>query len=550
MVAQARHRDRRAGPPRPWHGEARVVGQTPLPMTAETTPEAEHPAAPSPARRSLAARLRRPLAALGGGLLLTLSIPPWGWWPLAFLGLALVDRSLAGASPGQRFRRGWLTGLGLLAPSTVWLAAFTPPGYVFEVAGFATFLGVAFLAVPPTRWRWLALPGAWAVFEAVKGRWPFGGVPLSELAVGQAAGPLAGPARIGGVLLVALVTVAVGVALSAAIERAWRPGAIALVLSLAVVGASAVAPKGEDTGETISVAYVQGGGEQGTVDEETDDREVFEAHLAASEAVPVGTDLTLWPENVVNVEGPVSDAVEGTELADLARRLDTTLVIGAVEGEGADRFRNSSIAYDADGDVVARYEKVRRVPFGEYVPLRDLLEGVAGNALPSKDAIVGEDTNTLDTPAGRVGVVISWEVFFGDRGRDAINGRGRPAELLLNPTNGSSYPGTQVQSQQVAFSRLRAIETGRWEVQAAPTGFSAFVSPTGDVFQRSAVSERRVEVREVPLRQGRTLYLRWGPWPPFLLAVGLVVAAWAIPASPTRRRSRERSGASGAAAST
>ena len=86
-----------------------------------------------------------------------------------------------------------------------------------------------------------------------------------------------------------------------------------------------------------------------------------------------------------------------------------------------------------------------------------------------------------------------------------------------------------MQSQQVGASRLRAIETGRWEVQAAPTGFSAFISPEGTVLLRSAVSEARVEVRKIPLRDGQTIYLRRGPWPPFLLGVATVVASWLLP---------------------
>ncbi|CAN5643548.1 apolipoprotein N-acyltransferase [soil metagenome] len=498
----------------------------------DAAPADEAEATPRP---PLAVRARRPLTALGGGLLLAFSLPPWGWWPLAFVGIALLDRSLDGARFGARFRRAWLAGFGLLAPSTAWMFSFTPPGYVIEVIGFAAFLGVAVAAVPSNRWRWLALPGAWVLFEALKNRWPFGGVPLSELALGQVAGPLAGPARLGGVLLVGMLTGTVGVSLSAATQRAWRPAAAGLAAVLLVVGLAAVAPSGSNTSETISVAYVQGGGEQGTVDADTDDREVFLAHLRASDAVPVGTDLTVWPENVVNVDGPLSDTREGGELADLARRLDTTLVVGAVETVDAKSFRNASIVYAPDGEVIGRYNKVRRVPFGEFVPARGLLDDLAGDALPSRDAIAGEESNTLDTPAGRVGIVISWEFFFGDRGRDAISGRGEVGELLLNPTNGSSFPGTVVQSQQVGASRLRSIETGRWEVQAAPTGFSAFVSPSGEVLQRSAVSERRVENRDVPLRDGRTLYLRWGVWPVVILALGLVVASRAIPEALRRR---------------
>ena len=87
-------------------------------------------------------------------------------------------------------------------------------------------------------------------------------------------------------------------------------------------------------------------------------------------------------------------------------------------------------------------------------------------------------------------------------------------EALLNPTNGASYTGTIVQTQQVASSRLRAIETGRWVAQAAPTGFSEFVTPDGDVIDRTAVSEQAVIRHQIELRTGRTWYVTLGdaPW--------------------------------------
>ena len=91
-------------------------------------------------------------------------------------------------------------------------------------------------------------------------------------------------------------------------------------------------------------------------------------------------------------------------------------------------------------------------------PLRSLIEPLGGGALPERDAIVGDHPADLDTPVGRVSVAISWEIFFGERGRDAINNGG---QVLLNPTNGSSYRGTLVQTQQVANSQMRAIDATR-----------------------------------------------------------------------------------------
>ncbi|MCY4434731.1 MAG: apolipoprotein N-acyltransferase, partial [bacterium] len=81
---------------------------------------------------------------------------------------------------------------------------------------------------------------------------------------------------------------------------------------------------------------------------------------------------------------------------------------------------------------------------------------------------------------------------------------------------------------QVASSRLRALETGRWVAQAAPTGFSAFIDPDGNVHQRTAVSERKVIQAEIDLRTGQTLATRSGPWPMLALAAAALVTAWAF----------------------
>jgi apolipoprotein N-acyltransferase len=112
-------------------------------------------------------------------------------------------------------------------------------------------------------------------------------------------------------------------------------------------------------------------------------------------------------------------------------------------------------------------------------------------------------------------------VFFSGRANEGIDAGG---SMLVNPTNGSSYTGTVLQSQQIASSRLRAVETGRWLVQVSPTGFSAFVSPNGEVFDRTAVSEQRVVIRDVPQRTGSTLYSQLGDQPIIILLTALVAS--------------------------
>jgi apolipoprotein N-acyltransferase len=464
--------------------------------------------------------------AVGGGLLVAASLPPMGFWILAFPGLVLLDRCLEDGSRAARFRLGWLFGIALLWPTIWWIHELTLPGWIIAGPALAAFLGVVVAFSPAGAGRWLALPGAWVLFEAWKGRWPFGGVPLSNLAVGQVAGPLAPIARVGGSLLVGAVTVVVAVGISAALRRSWRAAGIAAAATVAALLVAAVAPSGSGTAREIRVALVQGGGEQGTHAIDTDSGEVTEVHLAATELVDEPVDLILWPENVVHTEGPVLDDPVGDRLADVARDDDATFIFGATEGYDEVRgFRNAAIAFGPDGEVVARFEKERRVPFGEFVPLRSLIEPFAPDTLPGRDAIPGTGDAVLDTPAGTFGVVISWEVFFPDRARDAIgNGGG----VLLNPTNGSSFTGTQVQGQQVASSRLRALETGRWTLQVAPTGFSAVVSPDGDVLQRTGVSEQRVLYATVEHRTGLTWAVRFADWPTLVLAALAVAGGWAV----------------------
>ena len=451
------------------------------------------------------------------------SLPPVGLWPLAVVGIIGIDWAIRDAPVAARFRRGWLAGVALMGPTTWWMRELTLPGWALASLGLGALLGVAVVAVPPRAGRWVALPGAWVLFEAVRGRWPFGGVPLSTLAVGQVSGPLAPVARVGGGLLVGAVTVAAAVAAAAAMRRQHRSALVAAGAVVAALVLAVTAPAGVGSGRWLTVDVVQGGGPQGTYARDTDAGDVVDRHLAASRSARRDADLVLWPEDILDVEAPFEARDEGRQVIEMSRRLRGVLVVGVIE-ESGDRFTNEAVALRG-GRVVDRVGKQRRVPFGEFVPFRSLVEPLAPAMMPRRDAVVGRGPAVLNTPAGPFGVVISWEVFFGDRARDAI---GNGGQLLLNPTNGSSFTGTQVQSQQVASSRLRAIETGRWVLQAAPTGFSVVINPEGRVQQRTGVSERAVLRADVELRRGRTWAVAFGDWPAVLLGAGLVGAGRAL----------------------
>lgn len=493
------------------------------------------------------------LLALGGGACVALSLPPWGFWPLAFAGIAAFEVALGEqARRGQRARRGWLFGAGWLYMGMGWMWFLTAPGYLLAAAMFAGLHAAAAALAPTGPWRAVGRPLAHTAAESVRLFVPFGGVPLATLPIGQAGGPLLGVVRVGGVILLTWVVFQIGFALAGVIssvaQRAANPrpsvaphGLVGLAVVLLVVVVAAIAPDGRSFSDgpapTLTVAAVQGGGLQGTRAIYTDSREVVERHLAASATITPGSvDLVVWPENVVDVP-TFAESMEIGEITAEAGRIGAPFAVGITEDTtigGVRGFLNAQVVVDIDGSVISRYDKVRRVPFGEYMPLRAVLDalGAPTDQVP-RDAVAGTGPAVLTLPDGsKVATVISWEVFFGGRARDGVSNGG---SWIANPTNGSSYTGTVLQGQQVASSRLRAVENGRWVVQASPTGFSAFITPNGDVRQRTGVSEQRVIIDTITLADGRTWYSRTGDLP-WLLGVILALAAvLVVPPRLTRR---------------
>lgn len=409
-----------------------------------------------------------------------------------------------------------------------WMWFLTAPGYLVAAGLFAVLHGTAAttarsLAGPDATRHAMTLVVCHSLVEALRLSWPFGGVPLATLGISQVAGPLRWLAPLGGVILITTVTMWIAMG-----PRRARAVAAAILL---VIGARVLDTTGT-TGSTLTLAIVQGGGEQGTHAIDTDPRVVFDRHLAATRTIAVDKrlDAVVWPENVINLSGAglFVDSVERREIAEQARRLGVPFVVGITESAGRNSFTNAQVVIGPDGDVVGRYDKVRRVPFGEYMPFRRQLSalGAPTNLVP-RDARVGDARAFLDVPTSRgdvrVAVAISWEVFFGGRVNEGVVD---DAQIVINPTNGSSYTWTILQSQQVASSRLRALEQRRWVVQIAPTGFSAFVSPEGTVHQRTDISRSSVTERTVELRSGRTPYSRLGNAPYIWGLVILAALGW------------------------
>lgn len=489
--------------------------------------------------------------ALLAGFGLALSLPPFGFWILAFPSAALLWWRLRGLRWPTRLAVGWTAGLGLFVPSLWWVTAFNVYGGIVLMVVEALALAFASTVVPRGLGRTPTLVGAMVLMEALRGIWPFGGLPMGSVALGQASGPLADAARLGGpLLLVALVWLAgagLGLLTECALtwaralgERMWGPAprltgrivaaatALAIVCALGIWGGAS--SDGGNAVSTLRVAAVQGGGVRGLSKSQVPPQTVFNAQVQATNEIPrldhgIPPSLVLWPEDVVSLDDLLdSDPVKGV-LAAMAVRADATLVVGVTETVSSTRFRNEIVAFSPSGHIVGRFEKVHRVPFGEYVPFRGFFKHLASLAGVPQDAIPGHGNGVIRTPAAPLGAMVSYEVFFAERGWLPTRAG---AQLLIVPTNTSSYATSQVPCQEVAAARLQAISEGRDLVQAAPTGFSSFIDHDGRVLARSSLGARDVLIRDVALRTGRTVYQRAGDLPVLVGAGLLVVLGWLL----------------------
>jgi apolipoprotein N-acyltransferase len=470
------------------------------------------------------------------GCLFAWSLPPSGIWWATPVATVLVLTALAGSHPRVRLALGLLTGAGWFGLSLFWLHAFSLVGFALLVLMSMPLLAAG-LMLPFVRHHPAAgVPAVLAAMELIRSVVPFGGFPLGGLSLGQVDGPWLGWATLAGPWAVVAAATATGaLAWHVAVAKAWRRRALALATIIASLTAPASAAFLSSTavGPTWRVAAVQGGGPRGIPAVLTSPDGAFLRHdrLTRDASIKPGTDAIVWPEDVVDVDGSFAGSAQEREIRDLARTKGLPLLVGVVEDVGATGFSNAAISYDRAGGMVGRYDKVHRVPFGEYVPFRQLLGHFVDLSLVPRDAVPGTSRPTV--PLGRVhaGVVISYEVFFPAQARSAVRAG---ATVLVVPTNAASFATAQVPAQELAAARLRAVENQRDLIQVAPTGYTAAITAHGRVLARTGLGAAIVLTADLRLRTGRTLYSRLGDRPAEL--VTLLILCW------RRRPARHGSG--------
>lgn len=503
---------------------------------------------PSPAgdsRRRVARPQRwRGAAALALGLLAAAAFAPLAWTPLsvaAVAGLALICRHMR-VRTGARL--GFIFGLAFFLPLLHWSSTLVgaPPWLLLSVsqAAFGVLLGAGLTAVSRLPYWPMWAASVWVAEELIRSRMPFGGFPWGRLAFSTAGTPFAPYASVGGAPLVTFLVALCGTLLAAAVVS-WRGPArsgralwlvslaalipaLGLAIPLPTAGESASGPA------TATVAVVQGNVPGAGLDAATEDRAVLRMHVAETvrlaNRVAAGSaprpDAVIWPENASDLD-PYSDAAARDLIDSAARAVQVPILVGAVLDAG-NNVRNSGIVWDPVTGPGVVYDKRRPVPFGEYIPLRPLARKVSAKVdLVPRDFLAGTRPGLLDVGPVRVADVICFEVALDDVVRDAIRGGGR---LLVVQTNNATFGRSAETAQQLAMSRIRAVEHGRAVLVSATTGISAIIAPDGTVNARSPMFTPATLIGTVPLRDSRTIADRVGAGPEWLLGgIGLAAAA-------------------------
>ena len=274
-------------------------------------------------------------------------------------------------------------------------------------------------------------------------------------------------------------------------------------------------------------------------------RAVLDDHVAVTRAaaasVDAGTqprpDLVVWPENSSDID-PLRNADAAVVINNALTAVRAPIVVGAVlEGPG-EHISNVSLLYRPGQGVTQRYVKQHPVPFAEYIPFRSFFRHLSDKVdLVRADMAAGSGSQVFRVPAAAggtvaAGPVICFEVAYDDLMRDTVRAG---ANVLLVQTNNATFGYTDESEQQLAISRVRAVEHGRSIVHVSTVGVSALITPEGTAHQRSALFTSALLAGQLPLRTAATVADRVGGWPEYL-ACGAVLLLLLLRVVPRRRR--------------
>jgi len=502
------------------------------------------------------------MVAIASGLVLFLAFPDVGWWVAAPLAFTMFYMLLSRVTRRGGFGLGWLMGMAFFLPHLWWAFVAVGPIPWVALSGAESLafglVGALFVRLKNSeifgRVRWLepvAFAFLWVAAELLRSAWPFGGFPWGRVAFSAVDSPYARIAWLGGAPLVSFAIVLTGAVIGAGVIAARDRSVLAPFVAAAAAVGIVVAPialplDGRAQTGTIAVAWVQGNLANQGLDSFNRAREVTANHRDASiklakvnPGAPI--DLVIWPESASDLD-PRTDAETAADVTAAAQALGAPILLGTNDYTPVNGRYNLSLVWLPSGEPLAGAEYRKQVPaaFAEYIPIRSIARIFSKDVdRVTSDVLPGKDPARIEVPSaslGRsitVGPIICFEVAYDWVPRQAARDG---AEFLAVQTNNATFGVTAESTQQLAMSRLRAIETGRATLQVSTVGVSAVISPTGRVVDRAELFTTAAGVARVPLRTSLTPATHWGgPIELGFEILGGLIAVLAIGIRPRRR---------------
>ncbi|MER6245710.1 apolipoprotein N-acyltransferase [Streptomyces griseorubiginosus] len=479
----------------------------------------------------LASPWRRTTVAVLAGALPLLAFPAPSLWWFAYVALVPWIALIRSAPTAKRAAYdGWAGGFGFMVGMHHWLLPSLSV-FIFVIGALLGALWAPwgalvrhFLAGTPSRGRTAAavvvLPSGWLGIELVRS-WQGLGGPWGVLGASQwEVEPALRLASVGGVWLLSFLIVALNVCVAVLVTiRASRVPAVAgLVATAAVTSAAWVGAPRPDSGGTTRIAVVQPGVINGP-DQRFAREEQLTRDLAGKDV-----DLIVWGESSVGFDlGDRPDLAQ--RLAGLSRETGADILVN-VDARRSDKpgIYKSSVLVGPDGLTGDRYDKMRLVPFGEYIPARSLLGWATSvGKAAGENRRHGSEQVVMDVGHGlKVGPMVCFESAFPDMSRHLAEDG---AQVLIAQSATSSFQQSWAPEQHASLAALRAAETGRPMVHSTLTGVSAVYDASGRrVGQWVGTDASTARVYDVPLADGTTPYVRFGDWTVHLAL--LVLLAW------------------------
>jgi apolipoprotein N-acyltransferase len=473
-------------------------------------------------------------AAAASGAVLAVALPGPGVWPLVLLFPGLLLEALHRNSSWKK-----AAGLGLLAGTVHWLIAthwvvpvmhhyggLPAAAAVLCLVAMAAFLGATWavcsvlthLARPWLR-PW-AFAFAWAALEASRQTLVYR-FPWNPTAAALAFHPrLLGSLPVWGATGLGWALTAAGAAGWATLHQHARRSGLVLGSSAVVCVAvfTFAAPSARPSAGAVLVAALQPGT---TLEEKWDPSD--SAKIAGrvwrltGEASSAGARVVLWPESAV----PYTlerDASYRELVRELARKLNVTIVLNSIGFTSDGGYTNAAYVVTPSGIEKRRYDKIRLVPFGEYVPFVGRLAFARALIREVGHFTPGRDPRPLEVGPFRMGMAICYEIVFPGLVTAEVR---HGAEVLGTLTNDGWYGYSWAPTQHFAQAVLRAVETRRWVVRAALTGISGFIDPQGRIVDHLPVGAAGVLVHQIRPMCGLTPRARLGDWWSAVCILGL-----------------------------